>query len=238
MIQATERKLTVAIPVRLESKRLPRKALASVAGEPLIRRVVQWVIRSRSVAQVLVLTDSHEIAAAVQDQVDRVFVSGIPYENGTARIAGMLADTVEGAIVNVQGDQLAEPELLDELARVSAASHVVTPIVESSAGFDNRHIVKAAVDENGRALYFSRSPIPWNRNPHSSFLQHVGVYRYSSSAISSYGSMPRALADKEDLEQLRFLESGMAIDTFLYRGRQLAVNSASDLEKARDLIQE
>ena len=244
-------KFRVVIPARFDSSRLPGKALLPLAGKPML----QWVherARSSQAAEVFVATDDERIANAARGFGAEVAMTARTHLSGTDRIAevaamrGWLDDDI---VVNVHGDEpLIPPVVIDQVAKLLAAharADIATLAVKLDAPADLQepNIVKVACDANGRALYFSRAPIPWNRDAPTTLtgahLRHVGIYAYRVAALRRLASLPPTrLEQTEKLEQLRALESGMEIRVALAVERPLAdVNTATDLERAERALQ-
>ncbi|MEM1081565.1 MAG: 3-deoxy-manno-octulosonate cytidylyltransferase [Pseudomonadota bacterium] len=191
----------VLIPARLESQRLPNKPLLDVAGLPLIVRVWQQACQSQA-ASVHVATDSEAIAEAVRSHGGDVVMTEHDHDSGTARIAEAAAhmDVPEAAIiVNLQGDEPAmPPACIDQVAVLLDASHAAPmatlwlPIHEPAA-FVDANTVKLVCDAAGRALYFSRAPIPVRRQAPQATdwgRRHVGLYAYRANALKQWRALP------------------------------------------------
>lgn len=227
--------VTIIIPARLGSTRFPAKVLADATGRPLIRHV--WESASRAfqtsgrTAQIVVATDDQRVRAACDSFGARCVMTSPDHPNGTSRLseaARTLALDDAHIVVNVQGD---EPELdprLIEAAVVSlekSGAEVATIASPFRAGQDQRdpNIVKCVLRPDGAALYFSRAPIPFDRDAASSpqdprhttspqALRHVGLYAYRVGFLHRYAAMvPTPLEQLEKLEQLRVLENGFRI---------------------------
>jgi 3-deoxy-manno-octulosonate cytidylyltransferase (CMP-KDO synthetase) len=236
----------VVIPARFDSSRLPGKALLPLAGKPML----QWVherARASAASEVIVATDDERIATAAREFGADVAMTARTHLSGTDRIAEVAATrgwVDEDIIVNVQGDEpLIPPVVIDQVAKLLGA-HVRADIatlavkIDALAELSDPNNVKVACDAGGRALYFSRAPIPFNRDAPatvaSACLRHVGLYAYRVSALRRLASLPAGrLEVVEKLEQLRALENGMEIRVALAMERPLAdVNTAADLERA------
>ena len=229
----TSNRFRVVIPARFGSTRLPGKPLRKLAGRPLIAHV--W---ARAVAagatDVVVATDDERIVAAVVELGGRAVMTAVDHESGTDRLAEVAAREGWGddeIVVNLQGD---EPTMPAELIRAVAAAlpahpdagiaTLATPIATVAELFD-LNVVKVVIDDQGKACYFSRAPIPWVRAaftalgeppaelPHGvTFLRHLGLYAYRVGVLRRVaGASPRAGELAESLEQLRALAMGVAI---------------------------
>lgn len=236
----------VVIPARYDSSRLPGKALLPLAGKPML----QWVherARACGAAEVCVATDDERIARAAREFGADVVMTARTHVSGTDRIAEVAATRGwrdEDIVVNVQGDEpLIPPVVIDQVAQLLAANPradigTLAVKLDSVADLNDPNVVKAACSADGRALYFSRAPIPFNRDTPATLtpaaLRHVGIYAYRVSALKRLAQLsPTRLELIEKLEQLRALESGMEIRVALAVERPLAdVNTAADLERA------
>ena len=221
----------VVIPARFDSSRLPGKPLADIGGAPMVVRVWERARRAEGIDRVLVATDDARIAAAVRDRGGEAVLTG-PCESGTDRVAVAAQGTGARVVVNVQGDEpFVEPT---DVARVAAAVNEANPIATAAAplvdGVDDPARVKVVCDSDGRALYFSRAPIP-SGGP---WRLHVGLYAYTADALSRVARLPPSpLERSERLEQLRWLEAGMRIRVVSVPAGPVSVDTPADLERAR-----
>jgi len=236
----------VVIPARYDSSRLPGKALLPLAGKPML----QWVHEracSAHAAEVIVATDDERIAHAARGFGAQVAMTARTHVSGTDRIAevaGSRGWSDSDIVVNVQGDEpLIPPAVIDQVAQLLAANPradmaTLAARIDQLADFNDPNVVKVACDVGGRALYFSRAPIPWNRDSPTvltpASLRHIGIYAYRVGALRRLAGFPASrLAQIERLEQLRALENGLEIRVALALERPLAdVNTAADLERA------
>jgi 3-deoxy-manno-octulosonate cytidylyltransferase (CMP-KDO synthetase) len=247
----------VVIPARYASTRLPGKALLSISGKPMIQWVYERARASRA-HEVLIATDDLLIVSAAHSFGAETVMTSTDHESGTDRIAEVArlqgwAET--DIVVNVQGDEpVIPPALIDQVAALLEAhpsaqiATLATPIT-SLAEFMDPNAVKVVTDMEGRALYFSRAPIPWERDgakagmlSQTSFAgarRHVGIYGYRVSGLLRMASLQRtALEQHEKLEQLRALENGLEIrvaDSVEQPGPD--VNTAADLERVTSLLE-
>ncbi|NKI35480.1 3-deoxy-manno-octulosonate cytidylyltransferase [Wenzhouxiangella sp. XN79A] len=213
----------VMIPARLESTRLPRKALADLGGRPLIVRVVERALTAGA-ASVHVATDSQAITEAVEAAGGRVVPTATDHDSGTSRLAEAverLALDDAAVVVNVQGDEPAVPvACIHQLAallesRPDAEMATLWTRIEAVEEWRDPNVVKLIADASGNALYFSRAPVPAVRDgdwPAGTARRHVGLYAYRVGALRRWNRLPRSrLAELESLEQLRALEAGWRI---------------------------
>lgn len=220
------------IPARLGSSRLPRKPLLPLAGEPLILWVLRRVLDSQVCERVVVATDAAEVVATVRAAGGEAVQTAADHRSGTERVAEVVAMPAYSGfdlIVNVQGD---EP-FVDGAALRGALARVVAgdPIGTAAGRLDAVHApdparVKVVLDVEGRALYFSRAAIPFDRDGRGGveYHQHVGVYAYRRDALLRWVALPPVAEERwEQLEQLRPLRHGLPIgvhiiDAFPARG--------------------
>lgn len=239
------------IPARLASTRFPRKVLADLHGRPLLWHVWRRTCQASSFSAVHVATDSLEVKEAVESWGGSALLTSPECRSGTERIASLLPCLEAELIVNVQGDEpLLDPAMLDLLvdAGLQPQVELVTPVYQITEACDlsNPNIVKVARAADGRALYFSRSPIPHRRGlPLERWLEggeywgHVGVYGYRRLVLEGYTRLPASpLEASEKLEQLRFLEAGYTFHTIETGYRPVAVDTPEDLERVRRLLRQ
>ncbi len=219
---ASERGRVVAvIPARFASTRLPGKPLLSETGKPLIQHVYEQVARADGLSSVIVATDDERILAAVTAFGGQAVLTSPEHTCGSERVAEVAAGLEADLILNVQGD---EPEvspedltLLLQLMAQEQRAPMGTLVFPSSdpAVYRDPNVVKAVVDADGYALYFSRSPVPFHRDPGEDglhFFKHPGIYVYRREFLLTFTRLsPTPLEQAEKLEQLRALEHGYRI---------------------------
>jgi 3-deoxy-manno-octulosonate cytidylyltransferase (CMP-KDO synthetase) len=239
----------VAIPARLKSTRFPRKVLADLNGRPMLWHVYQGVSQAESISAVWVLTDSPEVLEAAASWGAKAMLTAEECPSGTDRIASVIDALDADIIVNVQGDEpLIKGLVVDKLvaALQESGAEVATPVyaINSIEEVTNPNVVKVVRDREGRALYFSRSPIPHVRDADlkdwlslASFWGHAGVYAYRREVLREYHHLPAGrLEQVEKLEQLRLLEAGKQILTVAIDYRPNAVDVPHDLERVKKII--
>ncbi|MFM9168969.1 MAG: 3-deoxy-manno-octulosonate cytidylyltransferase [Phycisphaerales bacterium] len=209
------------IPARMASTRFPGKPLADLTGKPMIVHVLERVARCRSVGRTLVATDDARIADAVRAAGFEARMTDPAHPNGTSRVAEVARTLQEELIVNVQGDEpQIEPALVDRTVEALAARPdmpMATLVSPFAPGEDpaNPNIVKCVTAVDGRALYFSRSLVPFDRDRAPGAAaprKHVGLYAYRRAFLDVFvGLAPTPLERTESLEQLRALEHGHPI---------------------------
>jgi 3-deoxy-manno-octulosonate cytidylyltransferase (CMP-KDO synthetase) len=236
------------IPARYASTRLPGKPLVSLGGKPMIQRVWERVRQAESVSGVIIATDDERIRSAVEAFGGDVAMTRSDHRSGTERVAeAALARGDAEIIVNVQGDEpLIEPSAIDtaveairEDLEVSVATLAV-PIVKPADIMDP-NVVKAVLDFDGNALYFSRAPIPWVRDRsgpvHAKHLKHLGLYVYRRAALLEFATFPQGDLERiEQLEQLRWLENGYRIRVAETEYDSVSVDVPEDIPRVEQLL--
>ncbi|HUP90306.1 MAG TPA: 3-deoxy-manno-octulosonate cytidylyltransferase [Longimicrobiales bacterium] len=234
------------IPARIGSERLSRKPLQLLAGRPLIEWVWKRVVQFKSADHVCVATDSDEVAGICYAFGADVELTSADHKSGTERVAEVAARHPEfDVVVNVQGDEpfVAEEHVTESVRMVRAGFDVGTVGIPIGSLEDwyNPAAVKIAMGSNNRALYFSRAPIPHQRdgNPSAAdlvsdqYLRHIGVYAYSSAALARWVALPPvSLENSEKLEQLRPLSAGMTFGVAVVSELSVGVDTAEDLAEA------
>lgn len=236
----------IIIPARLESKRLPGKALADIAGTPMIVHVWRRAMEA-AVAPVIVATDSPKISEAVQAAGGTAVLTSADHISGSDRIFEALqaADPTGDCdiVVNLQGDQplIRKADLaavLRPLADPAVDIATLATPIRSPAERERPEVVKVVGTPSGpdrlRALYFSRASAPWGDGPH---FHHIGVYAYRREALTRFVRLPPGtLEAREKLEQLRALEAGMRMDAALIETAVFGVDTPADLDRARSIL--
>jgi 3-deoxy-manno-octulosonate cytidylyltransferase (CMP-KDO synthetase) len=236
-------KAIAVIPARLASTRLPRKMLRELGGKPLIGLVYEAVRRSSQLADVIVATDSEEILSVCRSHGWKAQMTAETHRSGTERVYEISSREAADVYINVQGDEpLARPEQLATLLRVmenpaAEVGTLMTPAAEID--IPNPNAVKVVVDGNGRALYFSRATIPFDRDgmrPH--YFKHLGFYAYRKAALERFVDLPESSLElSERLEQLRFLENGIAIYVGETPYDSIGVDTEEDLQRVVEMLQ-
>lgn len=250
-------KFTVVIPARFASTRLPGKPLLDIAGKPMIQHVYERAVESGA-ERVIIATDEPKIETAARGFGAQVCMTAAHHRSGTERLSEVVQKLALGAdeiIVNLQGDEpLMPPVLVHQVAqnlndyRDASVATLAEPIHSADELFDP-NVVKVVGDAKGYALYFSRAPIPWNRDAFaqsrtelpsgSRHLRHIGLYAYRAGFINEYVGWPAcALEEAESLEQLRVLWHGHRIHVDVAKAATVAgVDTPKDLERVRQLLQ-
>jgi len=230
------------IPARYGSTRFPGKPLHLINGKSLIQHVWDQCQKCRNLERVVVATDDERIAEAVRDFNGNVAMTSDEHPSGTDRIAEVAAE-IPGAthIINIQGDEpLISPELIDHIADQMIANpdvEMVTaanPMAADDPEVDNPNIVKVVLDRYRRALYFSRRPIPYERNLEEDlcYYQHKGIYGYRRDFLLKFVEWEPTLLERvEGLEQLRALENGASIQVIVSRDQSPGIDTPEQAAK-------
>lgn len=245
-------KFSAIIPARYASSRFPGKPLALIGGKPMVQHVYECVSACEQLEEVVVATDDKRIADCVQAFGGKVIMTRDDHPSGTDRIAeaaDLLANS--DVWVNVQGD---EPFILSEQLN-QLCSFFQNPKVDIATlahplnkleDILNPNVVKVVMSSNERALYFSRSPIPYLRGLEQAawpdakkHFQHLGIYAYRSEVLKQLTALPPSpLETSESLEQLRWLEAGYRIYVGITPYKSIGVDTPEDLEKAELFLRE
>jgi 3-deoxy-manno-octulosonate cytidylyltransferase (CMP-KDO synthetase) len=238
----------LVIPARYGSTRLAAKALADIHGKPMIQWTYERSRKARGIDQVLVATDDERIASVVKKFGGDVIMTSSSIQSGTDRVAAV-ADQVPAEIyINVQGDEpLIEPQAIESALELVKSGRfpmgtVMTSIRDRSE-LNDLSVVKVITDSTGRALYFSRLPIPYSRGPLPQVgekwacYRHVGLYVYRRETLMEFRKLPPSPLEKaEILEQLRALENGISIGITEVDFTSIGVDTQEDLEKVRRIL--
>jgi len=241
-------KVIVVIPARYGSTRLPGKPLLSLAGKPMIQRVVERARLAKRADRVMVATDDERIVKAVQGFGGEARMTRTAHRTGTERVAEVAAREDGDVFVNVQGDEpLLDPHAIDVAVNSlleepqASISTVATPI-KTPADIMDPNVVKVVVDFDGNAIYFSRAPIPWVRDTASKMvvrhLKHFGLYVFQREALLEYSTLPQGELERiEQLEQLRWLENGWKIRVAEVEHDAVSVDVPEDVARVEKLLQ-
>jgi len=237
--------VTAIIPARYDSVRFPGKVLADHTGKPLIQHVHERAKMAKLIDRIIVATDDERIVRAVKGFGGEAVMTRRDHANGTSRIAEAAATLNTSMIVNVQGDEPEiEPSLIDRAIQM-LIDHPECPIATLASPFaadedpHDPNIVKVVIDQAGRALYFSRALIPFDRDGDSSPgddpamhpLKHVGLYVYRREFLAKYVALsPTPLEQAEKLEQLRVLEHGYPIAVALGESHHHGIDTREQYE--------
>jgi len=231
------------IPARLASTRLVRKVLRPIAGRPMLAWVYEAVRSSPLLADVIVATDSEEVLKACREHGWKARMTSPQHRSGTDRVYEVACSVDADVYVNVQGDEpLARTEHIEALlAPMEDASVLVSTIKTPAAAADieNPNAVKLVTDAAGRALYFSRATIPYDRDRTGQprYFKHLGFYAYRKPALERFCALPESSLERsERLEQLRFLENGIAIHVAETPYDTIGVDTEDDLRRVEEML--
>jgi len=245
---ASRRLSTVAvIPSRYGAQRFPGKPLHPIAGTPMVLHVLERARSAPSVDLVLVATDDARIAEAVRGAGGEAVMTDPELPSGTDRVYAAVKELDVDVVVNVQGDEPLMPaETIERVARFLhdfpefELATAALPI-DSPEDIANPNVVKVVVGEEGRALYFSRSPIPYRRRPAAELptYKHLGIYGYRKDALRRWTELPpHPLELAESLEQLRALAAGMSMAVVPAAGDSIGVDTEDDARRVEEILRE
>ena len=241
-------KTLAVIPARYASTRFPGKPLVSIRGKSMIRRTYEQATKADSVDRVIVATDDQRIVEHVRGFGGDACLTDPAHPSGTDRVAEVAAAAGSEFpfIVNVQGDEpFIQPAMIDQvlapLRRGSTIGTLAKEIV-SAAELHNPNVVKVVRDRRGKALFFSRYPIPFWRGqpttpdsrelPPLTYFKHIGIYAFRAGALADLAQLaPTPLEEAESLEQLRWLESGYAIQVEITEMESHGIDTPEDLQR-------
>jgi len=234
------------LPARFGSTRFPGKPLAPIAGRPLIEWVYQGASRVRGAMRVMVATDDVRIASAVRSFGGEVVMTRGAHQTGTDRVAEVAKSLRSDIVVNLQGDEpIFDPGMVEEMIAVMARDpeiDIATAChpIQDTESLQSPHVVKVVVDRRGRALYFSRAPIPSGALfDGARAFRHVGVYAFRRDVLARFSKLPRTpLEMAEQLEQLRALEHGMTIAVVETRHATVGVDVPADIKNVERFVEE
>jgi 3-deoxy-manno-octulosonate cytidylyltransferase (CMP-KDO synthetase) len=235
-------KAIAVIPARLASTRLPRKMLREIAGKILIARTYEGVRSCKLLDDVIVATDSEEIMALGRQHGWHVRMTSPAHRSGTERVHEIAGSVPADIYVNVQGDEvMVRPEQIAQLLEVMNDPTVQVGTLKTPAAPEDIHnpnAVKVVTDDAGRALYFSRATIPYDRDGAGvRYFKHLGFYAYRKAALDRFCSLPESgLERSERLEQLRFLENGIPIQVAETPFDTVGVDTEDDLRRVESIL--
>ena len=237
-------KAVAVIPARLASTRLPRKPLRHILGKPMVQRVYEAARACRGLSEVIVATDSDEILSFCREHGWKAQMTSAQCRSGTDRVHEVAQSLSADIFVNVQGDEpLARPEHLDALLSVMKpgvqVGTVFTPCPAEEIG--NPNTVKIVTALDGRALYFSRAAIPFDRDRRGDarYFKHLGFYAYTPQALEQFCQWPESELERaERLEQLRFLDHGVEIYAAETPFDTVGVDTEEDLLRVEQILRQ
>ena len=241
-------KVIVVIPARFGSTRLPGKPLISLAGKPMIQRVYERAKLAKHANRVIVATDDERVVKAVEAFGGEARMTRSEHRTGTERVAEVAAREEGDVFINVQGDEpLLDPNAIDVavnslLAEPQASISTVATPIKTPGDIMDPNVVKAVLDFDGNAIYFSRAPIPWVRDTASKIqvrhLKHLGLYVFEREALLEYPTLPQGELERiEQLEQLRWMENGWKIRVAEVECDAISVDVPEDVARVEKLLQ-
>lgn len=240
--------VTVVIPARYGSSRFPGKPLVVLGKKPMIQYVYEQAAACRSVGEVIVATDDERIKHAVEEFGGNVLITPGVFRTGTDRVAGVARAREGRFFVDLQGDEIpVDSDLLTDLIEPfiesGAEMGTLKRAITSTEDLRNPAVVKVVCDERGRALYFSRAPIPLVRDDPNRgattglHYVHLGVYIYTRETLLKFAALPTGVLEgAEKLEQLRALEHGIGIQVWETKHQSLRVDTPADAELVSEML--
>ncbi len=246
-----QKKILAVIPARYGSTRFPGKPLVNIGGKTMIRRVYEQVRQVPEISEIIVATDDERIMDAVQSFGGKAMLTDPSHQSGTDRCAEVVKKMPSSydVVINVQGDEpFINPQSIRELCRLFQREEVfigtLIKKISSEAVLFDPNKPKVIIDKTGKALYFSRHPIPFLRQqPENRWLethtyyQHIGIYGFASATLTEVTRLQVSTLEKaEALEQLRWLENGYDIYTHITSFESIGIDSPEDLERIKHLF--
>jgi 3-deoxy-manno-octulosonate cytidylyltransferase (CMP-KDO synthetase) len=237
------------IPARYNSTRFPGKPLTIINGKPMVQRVYEQALKAKMLSRVIIATDDDRIFNAVKEFSGEAVMTSPQHQSGTDRCAEIISKDSSGkwdVVVNIQGDEpYIHPEQIDLLCSLfsSADTQIATLVkkITSSDELFNHNNVKAILNKRNEAIYFSRSPIPYNKNfpeqewlKYSTYYKHIGIYGFTTETLKAVSQLPKTnLEITESLEQLRWIENGFVIKAEVTAQESIAIDTPDDLAKVK-----
>ena len=229
------------IPARYGATRFPGKPLAMIVGKPLIQRVYEQARKAKNLQRLIIATDDERIMSAARAFGADVQMTSPDHQSGTERVAEVAEGLDTPIIINIQGDEpLLQGQMIDDLVGVLQDDSIPMATLASKVTelerIQNQDIVKVVADKNGKALYFSRSPLPFQSADY--FNQHIGIYGYQKEFLMQFHALPVSRLEAcEKLEQLRALENGYTIKIISTPFQVLSVDTPEDIMAVEKFIQ-
>ena len=237
-------KVIAMIPARYEASRFPGKLMQLLGNKTIIQRTYEATVQTNLFDEVFVVTDSDLIEEEIKKKGGQVLRSTLAHESGTDRIAEVARDRPFDIIVNVQGDSpfIKKEPLQQVIAQFNDPTVQVGSLMRPITQLDdiqNPNVVKVVVDLNFNSIFFSRSAIPFRRDPDAqlSYYEHIGVYAFRKEMLLNFTAWPATPLEKiEKLENLRLLEHGIPVRMVLTSEKGVEIDTPEDLERARILL--
>ncbi|MCE5310223.1 MAG: 3-deoxy-manno-octulosonate cytidylyltransferase [Acidobacteriales bacterium] len=232
------RRILGVIPARFSSTRFPGKALAMIAGKPMVQHVYERACQAQYLSEVIIATDDERIFGAARDYGSKVRMTRSDHLSGSDRAAEVASNDPAVIVVNIQGDEPSiDPAAIDAavlglIKEVDAPMSTLAKRIEDPREIGDPNTVKVVTDLRGYALYFSRCPIPFLRGDKPPYFKHIGLYAYRREFLLGYSQMPVGPLERaEKLEQLRALENGHSIRVVETEYESLGVDTPEDLKR-------
>ena len=231
---------TGIIPARFGSQRFPGKPLAKILGKPMLQRVYEKALSSKHLNRVIIATDDEKIFDTSKSFGADVYMTSPEHNSGTERVAEIAEKIEDPIIINIQGDEpLLKGKMIDSLVESLQDDTINMSTLafkqHDLSLFNNRNSVKVVIDQQGFALYFSRSPIPSQIQDY--YWLHIGIYGYQREFLLNFRSLNTSrLEQNEKLEQLRVLENGYKIKVIETQYLTLSVDSPEDIIKVENIL--
>ena len=245
VISIVQHRILGVIPARFASSRFPGKALATFAGKTIIQHVFEQASKAETLARLIIATDDERIRREAERFGAPVLMTRADHLSGTDRVAEVAAAEEADIVVNIQGDEpLIDPAAIDRAAfSLVTSSHApmgtLKKRIEDLREFTNPNVVKVVTDSSGNALYFSRSPIPYDLGGEAVHYKHIGLYVYRREFLLGYSALPVGPLERaEKLEQLRALENGYPIRVVETSYESLGVDTPDDLKRVEQIYLE
>lgn len=240
-------KIIGVIPARYASTRLTGKVLADINGKPMIQHVWERAKESKFLNDLIIASDSEFVLEKAKAFGAKAVLTAAHHPSGSDRVAEAVQSLDVDIVVNIQGDEpLMEPKVIDDLVRALKNDErplMATTIkaIDREEDLNDPNVVKVVVDQNQNALYFSRSPIPYDRDgtgwKNAGYYQHLGIYAYRKDFLLTFIKLPKSYLEKiEQLEQLRVLEAGYKIKTVLTDIQTIGVDTEADLIRVKKIL--
>ena len=235
-------KAIAVIPARLASTRLPRKMLREIAGKTLIGRTYEGVRSCKLLDDVIIATDSEEIMTLSRQHGWHARMTSAAHRSGTERVHEVANSVAADVYVNVQGDEaMARAEQIATLLEIMRDPGVLVGTLKTPAAPEDIHnpnAVKVITDDMGRALYFSRATIPFDRDgADPRYFKHLGFYAYRKAALDRFCALPESSLERsERLEQLRFLQNGIPIHVGETPFDTVGIDTEEDLHRVENIL--
>lgn len=251
MVTPQNQEILGVIPARWGSSRFPGKALADLNGRPIVLRVWDQCMKA-GLSRVVVATDDQRIQSVCESAGADVIMTDSDLPSGTDRCAAVASQATEGYVMNIQGDEpFIDPKAIRQVADLLLAypDRPIATLARGEGDMERLHspnVVKAVCDHAGKALYFSRALIPFQRDhalqtwsAHHQYLTHIGLYGFQRSTLMEIAQLPvTALEQMEQLEQLRWLSAGYQISVGITGYKSIGIDTPEDLEFARQYLSE